>query len=460
MKLLFIHQNFPGQYLHLVKFLHSRGEHEILGLGEAENIAHRGAIQGITTIGYPTPEGAGAQTHHYLRSTETSVRRGQSVARSLLRLKAKGYTPDVISVHPGWGEALFLRDVYPVAPILMFCEFYFRAGEADLQFDPEFPQADDWGFSVRIRNSAQILSLLTANACLCPTRWQASRYPSFVRDNTHVIHNGIHTAYMCPDPEQTLTIQPLSTPGESRVTGCSTPGQETRPRKQPRRTQPTETEKNAAAGTAAGPPLTLSHREKIVTYVSRNLEPYRGFHVFLRALPDLQRLHPDARILIVGGDGVSYSPALPDKQTYKEKYLAEMRGALDLTRIHFLGRVPYEALRALFRISSAHVYFTYPFVLSWSILEAMACESLLIASRTPPVEEVITHNKHGLLVDFFDQKGLVDSLDQALSNPDKFTHLRRNARRLIVKRYRLEKCLALQADLLHALALGRYPNPE
>lgn len=450
MKLLFIHQNFPGQYLHLAQYMHARGGNEILGLGETRNIHNRGVIQGITTAGYPTPEGAGAQTHHYLQSTEAALRRGQSVARSLLELRGKGYTPDVIYVHPGWGEALFLRDVYPDTPILMFCEFYFRAGEADLQFDPEFAFSMDWAFSIRIRNSAQVLSLLTASACICPTRWQASRYPSFIQNSMQIIHDGVNIDYMTPDAAETLTIQPLSAPGESMVAGCLRPQRER---------QPAPDQFPDPPLVPCGPPLTFSRKDKIITYIGRNLEPYRGFHVFLRSLPELQRRHPEAQVLIVGSDGVSYSPALPDDQTYKRKYLDELSGQLDLTRIHFLERIPYPALRSLFRISSAHIYLTYPFVLSWSALEAMACECLLIASRTPPVEEVIEHGHNGLLFDFFDQDRLVELTDQALTAPEHFAALRRNARRTVVDRYPLQDCLARQERLLQALARGVFPNP-
>lgn len=448
MKFLFIHQNFPGQYLHLAQYLQGLGGHEIVGLGETKNIKNRGVIQDITTIGYPTPEGAGETTHHYLQSTEAALRRGQTVARSLLELKNKGFVPDVISVHPGWGEALFVRDVYPHTPILMFCEYYFRAGEADLAFDPEFPCTPDWTFSIRIRNSAQLLSLITASACVSPTHWQASRYPAFVREGARIIHDGVNTDFMTPDPGESLSIQPLRAPGESRVRGYPTP------------ITGNASPDEGPGSEPDGPPLTLSRKDKVITYIGRNLEPYRGFHIFLRSLPAIQRLHPDAHTLIVGHDGISYSPVLPEGQTYKEKYLEEMRGELDLSRIHFLGRIPYPALRALFRIASAHVYLTYPFVLSWSALEAMACESLVIASRTQPVEEVITHGQNGILVDFFDKDALIAAVDAALSDPDRFAPLRKSARNLVVERYRLEKCLKRQAELLYELAGGNYPNPS
>lgn len=457
MNVLFIHQNFPGQYLHLAQYIHSLGGNEIVGLGETDNIKKRGTIPGVTTIGYSTPQGAGKDTHHYLQSTEASVRRGQNVARALMDIKAKGFIPDVISVHPGWGEAMFVRDVFPTTPILMFCEYYFRAGQADLGFDSEFPQSPDWSFSIRIRNTAQVISLLTANACISPTQWQASRYPDPFRQTMHVIHDGVNTEYMAPDDgTDSLTIQPLDIPGESRLAGYPLLPEEMN-----------QASGGDAAGyvgakrsQAKGPPITLKAGDKVITYVGRNLEPYRGIHTFLRSLPEIQRRHPDAHVLIIGHDGVSYSPTLPAGQTYKAKYLAEMEGRLDLSRIHFLSRIPYKALRSAFRISSAHVYLTYPFVLSWSMLEAMACEALLIASDTPPVREMITHGQHGLLVDFFDTGKLADSVDAALSNPEQFAQLRKNARAFVDERFRLEKCLRAQYQLLQDLALGRYPVPQ
>lgn len=449
MKILFIHQNFPGQYLHLVQYLQRQGGHTIVGLGEAENIKKRGTIPGITSLGYLTPQNAGPNTHHYLQSTEAAVRRGQNVARSLLDMKGKGFTPDVISLHPGWGEGLFVRDVFPDTPILMFCEYYFRAGQADLGFDPEFPQSPDWSFSIRLRNSAQIMSLITASACVSPTHWQASRYPTFVRERVKIMHDGVNTGYMTPDPDDSLTLQRLETPGESRV-------QDNAPR--PGNSNAAAPEPGYSAA-PLGPPLTLTRRDKVITYVARNLEPYRGLHVFLRALPEIQARQPDAHIVIVGNNGVSYSPALPKGETYKDRYLANVADNLDFSRIHFTGRIPYPALRSLFRISSAHVYLTYPFVLSWSMLEAMACEALVIGSATSPVQEMISHGENGLLVDFFDTAALANALDAALNEPERFAPLRKQARRTVVDRYALDICLRRQAALLDDLALGRYVNP-
>lgn len=445
MRVLFIHQNFPGQYLHLARRLRDEG-HVVVGIGEARNIRNRGVIDGITTIGYPTPEGAGEKTHHYLKSTEAAVRRGQAVARSLLELKGKGFTPDVISLHPGWGEGLFVREVYPDAPTLMFCEFFFRAGEADLAFDPEFSHTPDWEYSVRIRNTPQIMSLLCADACIAPTAWQASRYPAFLRERMHIIHDGVDTDFMRPDPCESLTIQPLEEPGESRIPGVAPP--------------PGRDGGQSDPGTPRGEPLTFTRDSKVITYIARNLEPYRGYHVFLRVLPELQRRHPDAHVLIVGSEGTSYSPALPGGESYKTRYLSQVRDRLDLTRVHFLGRIPYASLRAMYRISSAHVYLTYPFVLSWSVLEAMACECLVVASGTEPVREVMTDGKNALLVDFFDAEALADRLDAALTGPERFDLLRKGARERVLGGFALGPCLTAQAALLADLASGRAPAGE
>lgn len=473
MKILLVHQNFPGQYLHLAQHLRNMGEHEIVGLGEAKNIKARGVIKGITTIGYPTPEGAGEKTHPYLQSTEAAVRRGQAAARSMLDLKKKGFIPDVVCVHPGWGEGLFVRDIFPDAAIQAFCEFYFRPGEADLEFDPEFPEPPGRFYSINFLNTPQLLFLINANVCLAPTSWQASRYPDFLQERMHIIHDGVDTAFMQPAQDTLLALTPLQTPGESRVFGYQLPHSLPTLAHMPEKNgeTPAENEPHQENGMTCildlkegeipgSNPITLSRRDKVITYIGRNLEPYRGFHVFMRALPEIQRLHPDAHTIIVGRDGLSYSPVLPEGQTYKKKYLKELEGRLDLSRIHFVGRIPYPALRAMYCISSAHVYLTYPFVLSWSMLEAMSCEGLVVGSATAPVEEVITHGKNGLLVDFFDKDALVSILDGILKDPHKYDALRKQARKTIIQRYELKDCLAQQVDLIRELADGEYPAPR
>ncbi|MDR2124802.1 MAG: glycosyltransferase [Desulfovibrio sp.] len=436
MKLLFIHQNFPGQYLHLVRFL-LRAGHEIVGIGENANIKNRGVLPGCTTIGYPTPQKAGPATHHYLRGLEAAVRRGQAVARTLRALKRRGFVPDVVSLHPGWGEGLFVRDFFPRTPLIMFCEFYFRAGQADVGFDPEFPTDLDGNVGIHLRNTAQVMSLLTADGCVCPTEWQASRYPAFIRDKMRIIHDGVNVDYMTPNPDESIVLQRLKQPGHSRFLDAPAPEDDAR-----------ET---------VGSLLRLSRADKVVTYAARNLEPYRGIHIFLRMLPELQKRHPDAHVVIAGNDGTSYGKAPPDGRCYKDIYLAETADRLDMSRIHFVGRIAYASLRALFRVSTAHVYLTYPFVLSWSCLEAMSCGALTVASATGPVLEAIRHGGNGLLANFFDREKLLATLDDILKNPSAFDAVRTRARQSVVEKYGLDKCLRAQWKLLEDAARGCLP---
>ena len=192
--------------------------------------------------------------------------------------------------------------------------------------------------------------------------------------------------------------------------------------------------------------------EALVTYVARNLEPYRGFHVFMRAIPEIQRCRPNARIVIVGGDEVSYSPRLPAGETYRQRLVRELDGKIDLAKISFTGRIPYADYLALLRRSTVHVYLTYPFVLSWSLLEAMACGALVIGSRTPPVEEVIRDGDNGLLADFFDHEALAARVDDALSRARELQPLREKARQTVLERYDLKRvCLPMQRQLVERL---------
>ncbi|HZX26893.1 MAG TPA: glycosyltransferase, partial [Telluria sp.] len=357
MRYLFVHQNFPGQFRHVARALADDPANEVVGMGEAERIKAHGRIHPrITLVGYPAPKKAGTETHHYLREYEGHVRRGQQVARAAQQLAARGFRPDVVVVHPGWGEALFLRELFPRARHVHYCEYYYHADGADVAFDPEFPSGFDDRLRIKLKNNTQLIGLMECDAGIAPTRWQQSLYPAPLRPAISVLHEGIDTGVLQPVPQATLDV-------DGHV---------------------------------------LRAGDEVVTYVARNLEPYRGFHRFMRALPLLQKLRPQARVLIVGGDDVSYGRRLPAGTTYRQKYCAELEGQVDWSRVHFLGKLPYLRYLNVLQVSAAHVYLTYPFVLSWSMLEAMACGCLVVGSATAPVQEVITDGENGLLTDFFD----------------------------------------------------------
>jgi glycosyltransferase involved in cell wall biosynthesis len=404
MKILFIHQNFPAQYGRLAETLAKTPGWQVMAMGETANVKKRGKLPQVNLVGYTTPVPASQGTHHYVKPLEAAVRRGQSVARACLELKKRGFVPDIVYVHPGWGEAIFLRDVFPQARITVYCEFYYGAQGRDVGFDPEFPASMDDIFRVRIKNAAHLLSLEAADGGISPTQWQRSAFPAEFRDRIAIAHEGVDTDLVRP-----------GTDGELEV--------------------------------AKGVKLTA--RDEVVTYIARNLEPYRGFHSFMRALPEIQRRRPRAHVVIVGGEGVSYGQTPPKGQTYRKMYLDEVGKQLDLARVHFLGQVSYERLLQVYRVSTAHVYLTYPFVLSWSLLESMAAGCAVVGSRTAPVEEVITDGENGYLVDFFKTDEIAARVAGILERPQDTAKLRENARRTVVERYDLKRvCLPRQLALL------------
>jgi len=397
MKLLFIHQNFPGQYRHLAAHFASQPGHEVVAVGEKANLLRNGAsIPGVKLLAYEPPR---ANASSFESPVLSAIRRGKTVAAGAARLRRSGFRPDVIFAHIGWGEALFLKDVFPESRILLYCEFFYRARGGDLGFDPEFPPTAEKILRLRVMNAPLLMSLDASDAGIAPTRWQQRQFPASYASRLSVIHEGIDTDRVAPSPG----------------------GNE--------------------------------EKEELITYVARNLEPYRGFHVFMRAIPEIQKRRPKARIVIVGGDDVSYSPRLPPGETYRARLLRELEGKMDLSRISFLGKIPYENYLEVLRRSSVHVYLTYPFVLSWSLLEAMAAGCLVVGSRTPPVQEVISDGENGLLVDFFSPESIAARVDEALSHPEELRALRSNARRTAQERYDLKRvCLPAQGRLVEKLA--------
>lgn len=409
MRILFIHQNFPGQFLHLAPALAARG-HEVRALTAATNRR----TSRIPTAYYKVDDKRFSVTESGLATHfAEQAHRGEIVGKAAAQLLAtEGYQPDVVFGHAGWGETLYLADVWPTARRIIYAEFFYRARGLDVGFDKELQKESLRGAMwVRSRQASQLLSLTHAHHALSPTRWQGSTYPGFLRSKISVIHDGINTDLVKPDPAATLMLPGFETP--------------------------------------------IRQGDEVLTFVARNLEPYRGFHIFMRALPRLLRERPAARVVIVGGDGVSYGSAAPDGQSWKQVLLAEVGDKLDASRVHFVGNLPYAQFVALIQITRVHAYLTYPFVLSWSLLEAMSAGAMIVASRTPPLEEVIEDGVNGRLVDFFDVDGWSQALAQALADPARDADLRRAARQTVVDRYDLHRlCLPQQIEFVE-----NGPNP-
>jgi glycosyltransferase involved in cell wall biosynthesis len=408
MRYLFIHQNFPGQFRHVASALAARG-HEVVALGVSKTAEQ---VPGVRHVLYRERSRPGAQEPHALGGAlaelQAKFTRGEAAARSMASLQKAGFTPDVVVVHSGWGEAFFVKDVFPRARMVVYAEYYYGGEGGDAAFDPEFSKRSLAGDErIRIKNTHLLHALSECDVALCPTVFQRGRHPAWAQDRIKVIHEGIDTARFRPGPQASVHLK------------------------------------------TAG--ITLRPGEETVTFAVRQLEPYRGYHIFMRALPLLQMLRPNVRVVIVGADGASYGAQPPAGKTWRNIFLEEVVARLDMSRVHFVGRVPHAVLTQLMQVSAAHVYLTYPFVLSWSLMEAMSIGCLVVASDTAPVREVIEHGKNGLLTDFFDHERLAHSIADALARGYELSQLRAAARQTIVERYDLTAhCLPAQVALLES----------
>lgn len=408
MRILFIHQNMPAQYAHLAAHYGRNPANEVVFITRRKGVD----IPGVRKIRYDLPRQPRTDAHHYVKFLDEQLLYGQAVVRQLMDLKKQGFRPDVICAHSGWGEALFLKDIYPDAPLLIYAEYYYRGQGSDVGFgNPSFDDLDVI-CRTRARNTHLLLSLEAADWAVTPTRWQWAQHPEAMRPRISIIHDGIRSNVCVPDPDARLTLPD---------------------------------------GTI------LSRNEEVITYIARNLEPYRGFDRFMRALPELLRRRPKAHVVLVGGDETSYGSPPGDARNWREKLLAEVR--IDPARVHFVGRVPYAYYLTVLQVSRVHVYLTYPFVLSWSMLESMSVGCCLVGSATPPVQEVLTDGVNGALVDFFDGGVLVDRICSLLDDPETRERYRVEAREFAIRNYDLDTvCLPRQIALIERVAARDLPR--
>jgi glycosyltransferase involved in cell wall biosynthesis len=417
-RILIIHQNFPGQYRHLVGALLARGD-QVQAIGAP----HAPGMAGVACFRYGLPSpGTVPVVHPWAQDFQVKVFRAEAVLTLLRERSDQIARPDLILGHPGWGELLGIKDHWGDVPVLHQLEFVYQLQGGDTGFDPEFPIAPGSQTRLRLRRSTQLLAFHDLDWALAPTHWQASTAPAAFRNRVSVIHEGIDTTVIAPREGSQVNLEKRG--------------------------------------------LRFEPGDEVVSFVARNLEPYRGVHTFLRALPLLQRLRPRAHVILVGGEGVSYGAPPPQGGSWKQMLLAELEGQLDLGRIHFVGQVPHPVLHDLFRVCACHVYLTYPFVLSWSLLEAMACGAVVIGSNTPPVAEVISDGVNGLLVDFFSPEALAHRVAAVLADPAAHRPLGLEARRTVQRHFDLHGvCLPRQLALVDWLAgggaaLGGFPLEE
>ncbi len=409
MKILFIHPNMPGQYKHLARIFAEDKNNEVVFITKPKPEI---SIPNVKKVEYKVSREPQFETHRYLLNFERGIFQGQEVWRVCNKLKQQGFTPEVICAHPGWGDALFVKDIYPDAPLLNFQEYFYAQPGGDLNFLPgDTPHLDDVP-RIRIKNAVNLYSINYCDWGITPTYWQWHQYPKEFHSKMSVLHDGVDTDQISPIQWRNFK----------------------------------------------GPKLPeLKYGDEIITYISRNFEPYRGFETFMEAAKIILDKRPNARIIAVGADDISYGKGREDGRPWRHHFIDKIKP--DMSRLHFIGYLPHDEMLTILRISAAHIYLTVPFVLSWSVLEAMSAGCALVSSDTMPIREVVENGKNGLLVDFFSAGEVAEKVFQILDHPDRMQAMRDAARQTIVDRYDLKKLLPLHMGLIRDLSEKKIPPP-
>lgn len=410
MKYLFIHQNFPGQYLHIVRHLAKKENNEIVFISQA----CESKIPGVRSVFYqvvdPIPD-----LLPPLGELDLAMKRGLEVYKTIKTLKGLGFEPDIIIGHQGWGEMLNLEDIYPDVPVLTYCEFYYHSKGLDVDFDPEFPADEMLPARVRLKNTINLVSATNPGWGQTPTLFQHSTYPEWAQKKITILREGVDLKKCAPNPsifKENLELKDF----------------------------------------------VVEPKDKLVTYVARGLEPYRGFHIFMRALPKLLKERPDVKVVLVGRDQVSYGATLSGGMSWRDFMMREVSAELDMSRVHFAGQIPYDIFGKVLKRSDAHIYFTYPFVLSWSLREAMATACPIIASDTDPVKEFIADRVTGILTPFLDHNALTDRILEVLEDQKLAKSISKAARAEAERSLSMDEYLSNYESLIDDLIHRRLPS--
>lgn len=406
MKILFVHQNMPGQYRDMIQWLAGQKQHELVFLTQRDPAPK---LDGVMTVQYKSHHSPAKNAFGLSKVWEEAAGAGLGAALAVRRLQQKtDFKPDIILGHTGWGELLFMKDIWPDVPILGFFEYFYNNTGGIVGFDPENPASADSPFFQRARNVVPNANFEACDMGVVPTRWQKNSFPKHFHKKFYCCHDGIRTDLLKPNRGVQIGLGRLDQP--------------------------------------------LTREDEVFTFMARNLERARGFHVLMRALSQIQAERPNARLLIIGDNGASYGVKSKHPGGLRGEMEEELGDRLDWSRIHFLGRVSYDMYQKVIQISHCHLYLTMPFVLSWSCLEAMSMGATMVATNVDPVREVITHGKTGLLIDFHDPDELAKQVVEVLSNPDDYAHLGLAARTHVVRNYDfLTRCLPVHINRINDL---------
>lgn len=395
MKILFVHRGFPGQFKYLAAALTLNPNNQIIFLTEDEI----GQIKGVNKLVYKVKTDNQKIHNTHTKQYNIAVERALKTAEQAQKLKNEGFIPDIIYGFSGWGSSMFIKDVFPNVPFVCYCEWFLTPENSNMTFSGIKLELND---RVKLRcDNAHVLSTLSlCDAAIAPTHWQKEQFPKEFQDKITVIHDGVDVGLFEPNKNVKFIIK----------------------------------DKN----------LELTRNDEVITYGTRGLEPTRGFPQFMEAVAILLKKRSKVHFVIAGDDTACYS--YQTEGSYKKKMLEKFN--IDSERVHFVGTLPYNDYAKFLQVSSCHVYLTYPFILSWSILDAMSAGCCIVGSNTPPVREVIEDNYNGLLCEFFNVNQLVEKIEYALDNKDKITNIRNNARQLIIDKYDLLKTVPQQINFL------------
>ena len=378
MKIIFIHPNFPAQFRHVATQLGKDADNEVVFV--CSNPKPEWKIPGVRKEVYKVSR-PGKLEGFPAREFALKLAEARAVLELLSRLKKSGFAPDIIIGHSGWGATFFVRDLFPETPFLAYFEWYYNLRGSSLDFDPAQQPTLNTALNIRLRNTYILNDLEACSRGIAPTAWQLNQFPESYRPKIVQLHEGINTGFFKPLEGKGLKL----------------------------------------------PELDLTGVKKIVTYTARGMEPYRGFPQFMEALPIVLQQDKECHVVIAGSDRVCYGKALPDGKTYREHMLAKLD--LDMERVHFVGQLPYGDYLKVLQSATVHVYLSVPFVLSWSLLEAMACGCTVVASDTQPVREVIEDGVNGILADFFSSEDIAAKIIGTLAYPSMTAQLGTAARK-------------------------------
>lgn len=405
MRILFVHNNFPGQYRRIMNYINDRPKLGVeMFAATLETNQQKTPVR--KTVKFKPHREVSKDIHPAVAYTEKAVIMGQALYKSLLPSIKNGFKPDIILSHSGWGAGMFLKDMFPDSKLLSYYEWYYHSLDSDGEFLRDEPYDPNGQMRIRVKNTPILQDLAAMDHGQSPTKFQHGKLPAIFRDHISVLHDGVDTKYFTRNERAKLRV------GDRVFTA----------------------------------------EDEVISYVARGMEEYRGFPQFMDAVHKLQKERPNLHVVVLGNDRVAYGAPREDGKTFKEAMLEQYD--FDMDRLHFMGLQPLNVLRELLQITRAHIYLTVPFVLSWSMLEAMSAGALIVGSDTEPVRELITDGENGVLVPFFEPDALVEKVCHILDNKDEYEPLRKNARQTIVENYAVRDLLPKYWDLIKSVANG------